>query len=365
MTLMVMPAVIAFSGCRDEPTGPTPSADSPTAGRDAVASAVHPDQLEPVQRVARTIAMALADSDVRTNLIQQMRGSAYNEHKLVLNPSAARAAESSLTQAARSACGGATCLEELLVSLGFEVDFYVPSETQRRTWTGSGRYLVAGLSDPDAEIALAFDASGQSRWITSLDNPGFDVVLVLHPAEPKSETERTRQPEGATIEDATDPRTEVLSSEAHFQVCPDPEVCGGVGGGGPPPPGSDPPPPPVTGTFVERIFVEFGDGIFAGEPEIYFISGSEFSGPQGFVSATRDVKKKQWVTLNLLITTEEPALHGPILALLFESDGDFLNDGDDPKGESVPLITGSGSYLSVDRFRQRNEAVYDVAITSS
>lgn len=46
-------------------------------------------------------------------------------------------------------------------------------------------------------------------------------------------------------------------------------------------------------------------------------------------------------------------------AVLWEADA-FLNGGDDFKGESLPDITGEGTYNSWDAFEQRNWAIYNV-----
>ena len=289
--------------------------------------------LAPYHSVAHAIALALDDDVVRRQLLQSMRSSKYSERKLVLQHFLKRAESSSLRTAVADGLGGTdNLLSQLAAELPGEVDFYAPSREQRRAWTGSDEVLVAAIGDSDSEQALAFATNGTSQIITGLDNPGIEIVFVIHPAEVKNEYPNRDLGGGDRIEDPPVPG-------ALFKTCNDPETCGGGGGGGPPPP----PPPP--GTYETSIYPCFGDGIFSGEPEIFFITGDDYGAIKQ--TPTVSVIPFQLNYVRLKIFDSSASSSHRLVAVLWEDDSGFL-DQDDEKGQAI--IFGDGVYASIDAY---------------
>lgn len=333
-------AALALSGCENsgEITEPLAEWQVQSASLDQVT----PQDLVPYHSVARAVAMALDDDVVRGELLRSMRMSQYNENKLVLQDFLERAESLPI----RNKVGTDGLLKRLAAALPIDVDFYAPSREQRRSWTGSDDYLVAAIGDPDADRALALSPDGSSQIITSPD-AGVDIVFVIHPAEHKTEYPNRSPLEGDRIEDPPGPTP-------LFQQCQE-EWCSGGGGGGEPPPL-----PP--GTYMDKIMVYFGDGIFAGDPEIRFETWKD-GDTHVTDSDTLSVEKNAWVYHRMKIYNQSASSNVDLTADLWEVD-DWLTGADDYEGESIPSITAGVIYNSWDALTQSNMAKYEISIGS-
>lgn len=218
------------------------------------------------------------------------------------------------------------------------MDFYVPFESHRKRWAGSGDILVAAIPEVDATEARAYRPSGESYLLTEDDSIPAEAILVLHPAEPKSASERSPGP-GPTIEDPESSAASIQTSTSCEQCLDDPNS--GSGGGE---------------TRVEFLTLRFGDGWLAGRSEVEFRTGSTVTGASFTSREIDDLEKNVTYLVDVKIHDENPSF-SPLIAQLWELDS-FLAGGDKKKGEAE--ITGTGPYVSYDVFRDIVWAEYTV-----
>src|SRR2546426_6318615 len=211
LSLVALASLGAVIACGDHPavTAPEPPS-APSAPPSATVAAP--------EKLARAVALALADPEFRAYVKAQLDASSFREHKLPFQRFLAANGSRAAAAVARSA--GATPAAMLRAAdAAIPLEFYFPVPAHRAAWAGDENLLVAtALRDHDAPVA--FDARGERR-VLSPDEPPATPVLALVPVE-------------------TDFRAP-LSRLWCFG-------CGGSGGGGGgyttvPPPG--PPPPPT------------------------------------------------------------------------------------------------------------------------
>lgn len=168
---------IAFSGCDKTATEPpsirkalTPSVSAPNS----------------VQTIARAIALAMNDENVRFSVRNAMRKSELNEYKLVLQDFARTPEGAQLLSA--SAASLQTTQSQLASTIANlpSLDFYVPFEAHRLSWNGSSDIIVATTFDPDAAVVTAYGTSGQIVTLEKANGVPTSPLIMLHPAEPKS-----------------------------------------------------------------------------------------------------------------------------------------------------------------------------------
>jgi len=313
-----------------------------------------------IEALSRSVALALAEPEARTAIIREMRGSPFHEHKLLLGSFLESDVGGALLDAAHGR-GGASRqdLAELVARFPGDLDFYVASKDQRRSWAGSQRLLVAGVTSDDATEARAFDPDGNSLVISSLDVPGYDVIFSIHPAEPKISVDRPQAGGTETIEVSSSVQMITGTANAVCEV----EVCDGGGGGG----GGGSGGGGSTSTFtrVNRIQPNFYDCFLCGDLELYFrvenVNVAHDTSTTPIFSAVPH--ENNIVNVHLHDESANSGVSPLVLqAHLWESDNEFPGGGDDPKGESLPDIGGSGSYISWDPFIQDSWGGYNVIV---
>lgn len=339
--LVALALATVAAGC-DQATAP--SAPEIQTAPDLTASAVSEPGHE---HLARTLAAGLSVESVRQQLLAALRQSRLNEHKVVIQQFASTPAGRRLLEAAAGASNlPITTVHELVAGLPLDMDFYVPVRSHRRTWRGSPDIAVAAILEVDAPSAIAFFPDGSERTVKSPEAAGVDAFFVLHPAEPKDPREGPAH-DGPTIEDPNgSTETTTLSEDCGTTAiveCTDPNT------------GSSTRSP---GTYVGSIAIDFADGAFSGDPEIYFVTCLT-GGGSCVTTGERSVPAFGTALLNLQIHSEQASSLNEMRAKLWEADS-FLNGGDDFKGESLPLITGAGGYLSYDLFHDKIWADYQV-----
>ena len=230
--LAILALLAGLAGCGDradsEPTAPT---DSP--GLITGAAPAGPAQRVAQERLARRMALALADPAFRVYVKDALDRSPVREHKLQLQrflrlpdrravqalARAGRETESAVDADARSA----TALE-----------FYMPVPAHRAAWRGGDDVLVATARE-DHEVPVAFDVRGKRQFL-SPDAPPSTPVLAVVPVETDFDG----------------------GSDVGLLL---PEDGGGSGGGGWVP-------PPPTGLFMTYAhFVQDFEGWLKGSPE--------------------------------------------------------------------------------------------------
>lgn len=220
-------AVFMLAGC-----------DIPTAGPDTVATEARPSfslsaqSAEAGDEVARAFALALEDASVRARLRNAFRASPYIEHKLVLQEFVATRDGQFLLRAAAEAAGVSSGHLAGRIAAMPESDFYVPFIEHRVGWRGTAGVVVGFNVDVGDPTLRAYDASGNARELDSRDGVPQQIVLIMHPAEPKSPHGYQGGP-GETIQDFSEPTYAITSTET--EEC-DPytsvETCPDEGGGG-------------------------------------------------------------------------------------------------------------------------------------
>jgi hypothetical protein len=231
-------ALLAGAGGCSEPTPTSPR----TGDSQAVAlvpgpgSASEPARRAAQERLARRLALALADPAFRSYVWASLDHSVVAEHKVQFQrwlQGSGRRGMSALASAARDPEG----LVGSDLAAAQPLELYLPVPAHRAAWRGGPDLLVAtALADRDAPVA--FDTKGRRR-VLSPDAPPATPVLAVVPVETDFDASPTAD---ATL---------------------DPGSGGGGGGGGGG--GSTAPPPGLY--MTSSHFVQDFEGWLKGSPE--------------------------------------------------------------------------------------------------
>jgi hypothetical protein len=224
---------------------------APEAGRHLSAAPAGADAT--AQQLARAFAAAMNDADVRVQVRNAMRGSTFNEHKLVLQDFATTRAGRRLVQAAARASGTTEVEIDALISSLPAMDFYAPFQAHRLTWRGGAEVAVGAAMDVDAASFTAYTSGGQPvSHKARAAAPGI-TWLFLHPAETKSPRQKPQaNTPGSVIQDPDDGIISISCA-----TCVTEEPGDGTGGGS----GSGGGATMILDRFVSNVF----DGIGAAE----------------------------------------------------------------------------------------------------
>lgn len=186
-----------------------------------------------MDRLARRVALALADSDFRAYIKEELDRSPFVEHKVQFQRFLTRSDRRALRRVARLSAESESAVQaDAAAAIPLEMYFPVPGH--RAAWTGGLDILVASARE-DREAPIAYDVKGR-RQVLSPDAPPSTPVLAIVPMETDF------GPEGPVS----------------FAVTPPP----------PPPPPPVPPPLPPTGLFMTYShFVQDFEGWFKGNSE--------------------------------------------------------------------------------------------------
>lgn len=164
----------ALAACRDAPTMPDPA---PPPVPPTVAAR---DDAEQRERLARELALSLADSAFRAWVHREIQRSPIREQKLHFQRLLARPDGRALTALAAAA-------RSTPDAVGAEarrarpLELYLPVAAQRAAWDGGADLLVATAAT-DREAPVAFAPSGE-RLVLSAAAPPATPVLALVPVE--------------------------------------------------------------------------------------------------------------------------------------------------------------------------------------
>jgi hypothetical protein len=138
-------------------------------------------------------------------MLQAMRASPMNEHKLVLQDFVATSAARSIIGAAASKLRVSPDQFQRLVAGLPRLDLYLPFKQHRETWEGTPDLVVAVVYDKNAP---AISAVGVDGSVTTLrQDAGVPAVplLILHPEEAKLRRDNPQTDlRGKVVQDATD-----------------------------------------------------------------------------------------------------------------------------------------------------------------
>lgn len=137
------------------------------------------------QQLARGLALALGDPEIRVLVREAMQASPWREHKLVLQQFARTESGQKLIEAASVALELTPKALSLKVASLPELDFYMAFREHRTTWPTSSEVLVGATFDSHAPALQAFDISGDAHELLLENGIPDTALIVLHPAEPK------------------------------------------------------------------------------------------------------------------------------------------------------------------------------------
>jgi hypothetical protein len=191
-------AVVALGACSDQP--PTAPIDVAAAGSTSAAQlASRGDSL------AYALGTALGDGALRGQMLQAMRASPMNEHKLVLQDFVATYAARGIVAAAASKLRVSPDRFQRLVADLPRLDLYLPFTQHRLTWEGTPDVVVAVVYD---ENAPTINAVGVDGSVTTLRrDAGVPAVplLIMHPEEPKLRRDNPQTDvRGTVVQEPTD-----------------------------------------------------------------------------------------------------------------------------------------------------------------
>jgi hypothetical protein len=204
----------------------------------------------------------MRNPSIRAQVHAAMRGSSFNEHKLVLQDFANTPPGEHVLTAVAAALGRSLGSVKSEVASLPALDFYLPFPAHRQSWKPTEDVYVATTFDKRAPSITAYGSNGQVLALRQADGVPAVPLIILHPAEPKTtHTTPVANGEGGLIESPT----RMSTPQGSFLVdCGD--ACGGGGGGGGTVVTSTPP-----GTYITHFNIQASDGWF-GQEEMRFQS---------------------------------------------------------------------------------------------
>jgi hypothetical protein len=230
---LALAALAVLAACSDR-TSTDPASDEPTS-RPTMAPAPQSSDLGRTERerLARRLALSLADAQFRSSVKAALDGSPVREHKVHFQRYLSAPDRKALRQLARSTPESESAVEAD-VKAAMALELYLPVPGHRAAWAGDDRILVATAAK-DHEAPVAFNLRGE-RLILDPKTPPATPVLALVPVE-------TDFDGGGTV--------------AQLKVDPEPS----------PPPPSPPPGPPPGLYMTYAHFVDDFEGWLKGSPE--------------------------------------------------------------------------------------------------
>jgi hypothetical protein len=144
-----------------------------------------PDASEVGPLAARAIALAMAEPQIRQQILGDMRESPFSEHKLVLQDYFATTAGARVLDAIQRAGIDSDRLRSALQD-AHRIQFYVLSTEQRSSWTGTGGVMVVPHLTRDLST-IGFQPTGEAASIDLAKGTmpgGVSALFVLQWAEP-------------------------------------------------------------------------------------------------------------------------------------------------------------------------------------
>ncbi|MEO5739116.1 MAG: hypothetical protein ABIS29_00780 [Vicinamibacterales bacterium] len=224
-TTQALALALAAAACTADTTQPVP-----TTALAALVSEGKSDAQSRQGELARRVALALRDPDLRQRVKVDMRDAPMKEFKLRLTDYLIGASGSKLL--ASVAQSGATSENAVLGDMrGLpQLEFYMPVAEHRKKWRGEDNLIVATQIE-DTDDPIAWDLTGK-RVKLSLAAPPETPVLVIVPVETDFSRKLTAveraargDPKRETIEDPAAP----AAATTYGLVCDTPSCGGGTG----------------------------------------------------------------------------------------------------------------------------------------
>jgi hypothetical protein len=178
--LVALGAAAVLASCTER-TGPSPDPVSVQPAESRLAGTATPAIVNSArERLARRLAVALADPAFRARVRRELERSPVREHKLHLQRFLTGTNLHALRDVARlSREPEATVAADARTAAALE--FYMPVPEHRRTWKGDANLLVA-TAHRDREAPVAFTTTGK-RLVLDANRPPSTPVLAVVPVE--------------------------------------------------------------------------------------------------------------------------------------------------------------------------------------
>lgn len=181
-------------------------AGEPLIGSGAGTPAASSAAADPGQQVARALAAAMGQANVRAHVFNALRASPYSEHKLVLGDFALTRQGAQVVRAMAAAAGVDAATVQGWINTLPAMDLYVPVDAHRRTWTGTDAFVVGLNLDVDDPTLAGYRPDGSVVRLDARQGVPAVAVVLMHPAEPRTLRTHGRKADGgATTSNSDDP----------------------------------------------------------------------------------------------------------------------------------------------------------------
>jgi hypothetical protein len=182
LTSLALLALVA--SCSDRagpgPTEPGAGAPAPAVPAGSAAGAGGPASRAAQERLARRLALALAEPGFRAYVKDALDRSPVREHKIHLQRFLGRA-QGRARAALAAAVGDRASAVDTDAASTIPLEVYLPVAAQRAAWAGGADILVATARDDD-ETPVAYDTRGHRR-VLDVRTPPATPVLAVVPVE--------------------------------------------------------------------------------------------------------------------------------------------------------------------------------------
>ncbi|HEX2080804.1 MAG TPA: hypothetical protein VHG08_24070, partial [Longimicrobium sp.] len=171
------------------------------------------------QQLARALASAMGEPQVRAQLMTALRNSPYQENKLVLQDFLASPQGRNVLAGIAGASGANASTVRGWLSALPPMDLYVPLEVHRREWMGTDNFVVGLNLDADDPTLTGYRADGSVLQLDARQGTPPVAVVLMHPAEPKSLRRAAREGTGPGDAAITDVCMTSAGKDATIQEC--------------------------------------------------------------------------------------------------------------------------------------------------
>ena len=167
-------ALVALGACADRPAPLAPHSDGTVVGSPTAPSEASPEQLRH-ERLARRIALALANPGFRTQVFQALQQSRIREGKIHLQRFL-HEGDGRLHQLAELASDSDKAVTADLDG-SLPIELYLPVPAHRQGWHGDANVLVA-TAEADHDVPVAFDTRGKRQLLDPVTPPTIPVIAL-------------------------------------------------------------------------------------------------------------------------------------------------------------------------------------------
>jgi hypothetical protein len=173
---MVLAGAMVMSACGEQGVPATLAEESEVRSMDGSLE----DRRPSMERIARRVALAMADPEFRAYVRGSLERSTFRERKLPFTRFLSAEADRAGLALAAVGTGGASAVAADLRAAG-ALEFYFPVPAHREQWEGGEEVLVATAAQ-DHEAPVAFDVRGR-RIVLDPETPPSTPVLAVVPVE--------------------------------------------------------------------------------------------------------------------------------------------------------------------------------------